>query len=100
MFQHSFIPHINKPTRITTTSATVIDNIYSNYILGTNNYHSHGIIYTDISDHLPIPLLTKQINDTKVDPVIETRIYNEQATFKEIIDQITCDEMYASIILK
>ena len=28
MFQHSFIPLINKPTRITTTTATVIDNIY------------------------------------------------------------------------
>jgi hypothetical protein len=53
---------------------------------------------TDISDHLPICLLTKQINDTKVDTVIETRIYNEQATttFKESIDQITWDEIYAS----
>ena len=75
MFQHSFIPLINKPTRITTTTATVIDNIYSNDILGTN-YQSDGIIYTDISDHLPIFLLTKQINDTKVDTEIETRIYN------------------------
>ena len=79
MFQHSFIPLINKPTRITTTTATVINNIYSNDILGTN-YQTHGIIYTDISDHLPIFLLSKQINDTKVDTVIETRIYNEQAT--------------------
>ena len=97
IFQHSFIPLINKPTRITTTTATVIDNIYSNDILGTN-YQTHGIIYTDISDHLPIFLLTKQINDTKVDTVIETRIYNEQATttFKESIDQITWDEIYAS----
>ena len=100
MFQHSFIPLNNKPTRITTTTATVIDNIYSNDILGTND-QSHGIIYTDISDHLPIFLLTKQINDTKVDTEIETRIYNEQATttsiFKESIDQITWDEIYASI---
>ena len=88
---------ISKPTRITTTTSTAIDNIYSNDILGTN-YQSHGIIYTYISDHLPIVLLTKQINDTKVDTVIETRIYNEQATttFKERIDQITLDEIYAS----
>ena len=35
---------------------------------------THGFIYTDISDHLPIFLLTKQINDTKVDTVIETSI--------------------------
>ena len=87
MFQHSFIPLINKPTRITTTTATVIDNIYSIDILGIN-YQSHEIIYTDISDHLPIVLLTKQINDTKVDTVIETRVYNEQAT-------TTWDEIYA-----
>ena len=53
MFQHSFIPLINKPTRTTTTTATVIDNIYSNDVLGTN-YLLHGIIYSDISDHLPI----------------------------------------------
>ena len=68
MFQHSFIP-LEKPTRVTTTTATVIDNIYSNDIFGTN-YQSHGIIYTGISDHLPIVLLTKQINDTKVDTLI------------------------------
>ena len=98
MFQHSFMPLINKPTRITTTTATVIDNIYSNDILGTN-YQSHGIIYAAISDHLPIFVLTKEINDTKVDTVIETRIYKEQATttFKESIDQIRWDEIYSSI---
>ena len=79
MFQHSFIPLINKPTRISTTTASVIDNIYSNDILGTN-YQPYGIMYTDISDHLPIFVLTTQINDPKVDTVIETRIYNEQAT--------------------
>ena len=96
MFQHSFIPLINKPTRITTTiyMPVVIDIICSNDILGTN-YQSHGIIYTDISDHLPIFLLTKQINYTKIDTVMETRIYNEQTTFKESIDQITWDELYA-----
>ncbi len=57
-----------------------------------------GIIYTNISDHLPIFLLSKQINDSKVDTVIETRLYNEQATttFKETSDHITWDEMYAS----
>ena len=97
MFQHSFIPLINKPTRITTTTATVIDNIYSNDVLGTN-YLLHGIIYSDISDHLPIFLFTKQINNTKADTVIETRVYNEQTTttFKESIDQLTWDDIYAS----
>ena len=69
--------------------------------MGTQEYidamfqQQHIISYTDISDHLPI--ITKQINDTKVDTVIQTRIYNEQttSTFKQSIDQITWDDIYA-----
>jgi hypothetical protein len=50
-FAHTFIPLINKPTRVTPTSATIIDNIY------TNKPHctfTNGIIISDISDHFPI----------------------------------------------
>ena len=46
----NFFPLINKPTRITEFSATLIDNIFTNYI----QKHFSGIIYSDISDHLPI----------------------------------------------
>ena len=46
-----FIPHITKATRITSISATIIDNIYSNHI--HPNYES-GIIVTDIADHFGI----------------------------------------------
>ena len=42
MFQHAFIHLINKPTRRTTITATVIHNKYSNDVLGTN-YMYHGI---------------------------------------------------------
>ena len=53
MFEYGFIPCINKPTRVTSRSATLIDNIF------TNNYSSYdsalnGILYTDVSDHFPI----------------------------------------------
>jgi exonuclease III len=46
----SCYPTINKPTRITTDSATLIDNIL------TNDYSNHtgGVLITDISDHLPV----------------------------------------------
>ena len=37
MFSNSLIPQIMKPTRITPTTATLINNIYSNYILGEHN---------------------------------------------------------------
>lgn len=54
MISSSFYPLINKPTRITNTSATLIDNIFTNNI---TDKMLTGIMYTDISDHLPIFLI-------------------------------------------
>ncbi len=45
---HGFLPIISKPTRVTTSSATLIDHMYTNLI--TSSYHS-GIIITDVADH-------------------------------------------------
>ena len=45
------IPTITKPTRITHTSATLIDNIYVRH---TTPFVHSGILFSDISDHLPI----------------------------------------------
>ena len=44
---------INKPTRVTHHSATLIDNILTNEF-SVNNHHHQGIIYSDISDHFSI----------------------------------------------
>ena len=49
LFANSFKPLIDKPTRVTSTSSTLIDNIFSND-LQCNAQHQ-GILYTDISDH-------------------------------------------------
>ena len=46
-----FHPLILSPTRITISSSTLIDNIFTNS-LGFKNYS--GILMTDVSDHLPI----------------------------------------------
>ena len=46
-----FQQHINNPTRISSTSKTLIDNIFSNVI---NTEFTNGIFYYDISDHLPV----------------------------------------------
>ena len=43
-----FYPLINKPTRITDSSATLIDNIFTNV---HNTETKSGIWITDISDH-------------------------------------------------
>ena len=51
MFSHSFFPLINRPTRVTGSSATLIDNIFCNSI---NSNFYNAIIYSDISDHFPV----------------------------------------------
>ena len=48
-FENNIIPSIYKPTRVTHTSATLIDNIYVDSDL-CKNLKSH-IVTTDISDH-------------------------------------------------
>ena len=51
MTSNSLYPLISKPTRITYSTATLIDNIFTNNLeLNMNS----GILYTDLSDHLPV----------------------------------------------
>ena len=51
MYSHGLYPLINKPTRITQFTATIIDNVFTNNI---THETVNGIITTDISDHLPV----------------------------------------------
>ena len=50
-FEHGCIPLITKPTRVTPTSATCIDNIITNKVYQNSEA---GIIFDDISDHFGI----------------------------------------------
>ena len=51
MYSNGFYPLISKLTRITSHSATLIDKIFSNDL---DNHKFSGILWSDISDHLPI----------------------------------------------
>ena len=51
LLSNSFLPLIDKPTRITEQSASLIDNIYTNCSLADCD---SGILCTDFSDHFPI----------------------------------------------
>ena len=51
---HKFLPYISLPTRITHHSATCIDHIFTKCPQSLNNIDiSSGILFCDISDHLP-----------------------------------------------
>lgn len=49
-------PLIDKPTRVTATSSTLIDNIFTNNI---SCEHRSNIVLTDISDHFPLMISVK-----------------------------------------
>ena len=51
MSSYSCYPMIDKPTRTTDTTSSLIDNIFTNVITHTP---VSGVIVTDISDHYPI----------------------------------------------
>ena len=56
-YSRGYLPTITKPTRITKTTATLIDNIY----IKCNKPHNiiSGIINSQISDHLPVFVFAK-----------------------------------------
>ena len=77
-FENGAVPLINKPTRVTPTTATLIDNIF------TNNYFNlslkKGIIKTSISDHFAI-FAAINISKTRLKAKrveIKQRIFSEQ----------------------
>ena len=53
MYSGSFIALITRPTRVTHTSANLIDYINSNQILD-RDHSLNGIMMTNVSDHYPI----------------------------------------------
>ena len=76
MFSSTFYPLISKPTRITNSSATLIDNIFVNNL---DECHKCGILFTDLSDHLPVFKITssiKKVNDTHCE--IKHRVMNKK----------------------
>ena len=53
LYSYSLTPLITKPTRITENTATLTDDIFTNNSVSDRRDLS-GILYTDISDHLPV----------------------------------------------
>ena len=74
MFEFSMIPTINKPTRITSYTATAIGTIITNSIF--DNDFERAIIKTDVSDHFPI------IFTIKLKTTFSPKIQVDQFTYK------------------
>jgi len=51
MYSKMFFPLITRPTRITSYTATLLDNIFINSL---DSFCASGVLFSDVSDHLPV----------------------------------------------
>ena len=54
IFAHGWFPFIMKPTRVTSKTVYLINNILTNFIFDTSLKLKKGIIKRDVSDHFPV----------------------------------------------
>ena len=85
IFEKGAIPIINRPTRISEHSASLIDNILTTDIF--NNSLKKGIIKSDVSDHFPIFFSIQLTKEKLREGVIKIkkRVFNKSyiTPFKE-----------------
>ena len=67
MMNLNMFPAITRPTRITSNSATLIDNVFISELL--QRKFDSGLIVDNISDHLPSIVLMKQTHLTDKSPI-------------------------------
>jgi hypothetical protein len=78
MLSENFIPHITCPTRITSQSATLIDNIFIHHTSNTiEEKITTGNILTDITDHLPNFMIFGEDEEKSSNEYKTIRIYSE-----------------------
>jgi hypothetical protein len=87
-FANTLSPFINKPTRITEHSASLIDNIFSNTPSSFNDIS--GIIPSDISDHFPIFNIHYTDSPANIPPMRKKRDYSDKniQKFNHLISQV------------
>ncbi|XP_033116597.1 uncharacterized protein LOC117116632, partial [Anneissia japonica] len=92
----SVLPLITKPTRVENSSATLIDNMFSNI----QPFSESGIIVTDVSDHFLVFTELLRYTGQKDAPLIQRKfVYNERnlSIFRERLamgkwDSVFCTE--------
>ena len=93
---YSMCPSITRPTGITTKSATLIDNIFTN----SHTKQTSGIILYDLSDHLPIFISTnfKIHKDIQENDDTEIRDMNDNniQLFKQKLGEVNWSSVCSS----
>ena len=96
MYSNMLCPVISKPTRITTTSSTLIDHIFTNKI---DIKIVGGLLISDIGDHLPVFAVfqnyTKQKNETKEYKIVRDLTPQSIQNFKQDLNRVNWNYMYS-----
>ena len=95
MFTLGLCPLISKPSRITSHSATLIDNIFTNEMKHEN---ISGLIINEITDHLPVfTVYGCKIRRNKEQPVVYNRKVDAESITLLIreLEMQSWEEMYA-----
>ena len=95
MTSNSFLPLISRSSRITATSATLIDNIFTNYLENCGD-SSQGLRVTDVTDHYPIFHINRQITTEESEVYVFKRSYSlkNKNVFLDTIRGIDWNEIY------
>ena len=95
IYQNSFLPTVNKPTRVTRKTSTIIDHILTNLFVNTN--FKTFIFKIDISDHFPICFLqpTSRPREENEVTYITKRVINNNAIelFKQELYKTSWDDV-------
>ena len=99
MFSYGFIPLITRPTRVTQSSATLIDNIFTNQLVDLHNESMQGILITDISDHYPIFHMSKSVKKREAEVKISRRNYNvkNKEKFLQLMSAVDWSDIFAAV---
>ena len=86
IFCHGFLPTITKPTRVTQTTATLIDHFYTNDMPSNSN---SGIILNDVADHFGTFYISKSNISHENPDYCTYRSFSESNvnTFKNNLEQ-------------
>ena len=94
---YGFLPLISRSTRVTTRSATLIDNLF------TNNFQQNiascqGTLVTDVSDHFPIFHMSRfqaafQCTETSINA--RNFSYPNKQAFQNALDETDWSEIYS-----
>ena len=92
-----FLPLITRPTRITASSATLIENIFKNHTENLD-HSTQGLLVTDVSGHYPIFHINKRSHIGESDIYVTKRIVSERnkQDFKIAFNELDWNEIYGA----